>query len=189
MNRLDLMTDRIEVVRGGPSPIYASTAAAIANVITVTGTATTRGKVQATLGDTGYYRLDAYRAGPLNDDTYYAVGGFLRYHDGYRDSGFPSDRGGQIRANIKHDLANGFIKLSGQYTDDHNVFYLSIPTNDPRNPSVSLNRYIDYFTGTLNTPALRNVSIGYRDALGTIQTQRGDCQWSPHAVRQCRGRL
>ena len=174
MNRLDLMTDRIEVVRGGPSPIYASTAAAIANVITVTGTATTRGKVQATLGDTGYYRLDAYRAGPLNDDTYYAVGGFLRYHDGYRDSGFPSDRGGQIRANIKHDLANGFIKLSGQYTDDHNVFYLSIPTNDPRNPSVSLNRYIDYFTGTLNTPALRNVSIGYRDALGTIQTQRGD---------------
>lgn len=174
MNRLDLTTDRIEVVRGGPAPIYASTAAAIANVITVTGTATTRGKVQATLGDTGYYRLDAYQAGPLNDDTYYAVGGFLRYHDGYRDSGFPSDRGGQIRANIKHDLANGFIKLSGQYTDDHNVFYLSIPTNDPRNPSVSLNRYIDYFTGTLNTPALRNVSIGYRDASGTIQTQRGD---------------
>ncbi|HJO66895.1 MAG TPA: Plug domain-containing protein, partial [Sphingomonas sanguinis] len=43
MNRLDLMTDRIEVVRGGPAPIYASTAAAIANVITVTGTPTTRG--------------------------------------------------------------------------------------------------------------------------------------------------
>lgn len=174
MNRLDLMTDRIEVVRGGPAPIYASTAAAIANVITVTGTDTTRGKVQATVGDTGYYRLDAYQAGPLNQDTYYAVGGFIRYHDGYRDSGFPSDHGGQIRANIKHDLPNGFIKLSGQYTDDHNVFYLSIPTNDPRNPSVSLDKYLDYFNGTLNTPDLRNVAIRYRDASGTIQTQRGD---------------
>ncbi len=174
MNRLDLMTDRIEVVRGGPAPIYASTAAAIANVITVTGTQTTRGKVQATVGDTGYLRLDAYQAGPVNQDTYYAIGGFLRYHDGYRDSGFPSDRGGQIRANIKHDLANGFIKLSGQYTDDHNVFYLSIPTNDPRSPSVSLNPYIDYFNGTLNTPALRDVSIKYRDGSGIVQTQRGD---------------
>ena len=174
MNRLDLMTDRIEVVRGGPAPIYASTAAAIANVIEVTGTDTTRGKVQATVGDTGYYRLDAYQAGPLGGDTYYAVGGFLRYHDGYRDSGFPSDKGGQIRANIKHDLANGFIKLSAQYTDDHNLFYLSIPTNDPRNPSVSLNKYLDYFDGTLNTPSLRNVNIRYRDATGTIQDQRGD---------------
>jgi outer membrane receptor protein involved in Fe transport len=174
MNRLDLMTDRIEVVRGGPAPIYASTAAAIANVITVTGTATTRGKVQATVGDTGYLRLDAYQAGPIDQDTYYAVGGFLRYHDGYRDSGFPSDRGGQIRANIKHDLPGGFIKLSGQYTDDHNAFYLSIPTNDPRNPSVSLDKYIDYFTGTLNTPALRDVAIRYRDGSGTVQTQRGD---------------
>ncbi|MEH3104923.1 MAG: TonB-dependent receptor [Sphingomonas phyllosphaerae] len=174
MNRLDLMTDRIEVVRGGPAPIYASTAAAIANVITVTGTPTTRGKVQATVGDTGYYRLDAYQAGPLGGDTYYAIGGFLRRHDGYRDSGFPSDRGGQIRANIRHDLSNGFIKLSGQYTDDHNVFYLSIPTNDPRDPKVSLNKYIDYFTGTLNTPALRDVAIRYRDPGGAIRTQRGD---------------
>ncbi len=143
-------------------------------MIEVTGSNTTRGKVQATVGDTGYYRLDAYQAGPLGGDTYYAVGGFLRYHDGYRDSGFPSDRGGQIRANIKHDLANGFIKLSAQYTDDHNLFYLSIPTNDPRNPSVSLNKYIDYFDGTLNSPELRNVNIRYRDATGTIQNQRGD---------------
>lgn len=174
MNRLDLMTDRIEVVRGGPAPIYASTAAAIANVITVTGTAMTRGKAQLTLGDTGLYRLDAYQAGPVSDDTYYAVGGFLRHHDGYRNSGFPSDRGGQIRANIRHDLANGFVKLSGQYTDDHNLFYLSIPTADPRDPSVSLDKYIDYFTGTLNSPSLRQVNIKYRDGAGVIQNQRGD---------------
>ena len=138
MNRYDLMTERMEVVRGGPAPIYASNAAAIVNNITVTGTATTRGRAQLTLGDTGLYRFDTYQAGPLDEDTFYAVGGFVRHHDGYRDNGFPNDRGGQIRANIRHDFSTGFFKLSGQYVNDHNVFYLPIPTNDPRNPSVSL---------------------------------------------------
>lgn len=174
MNRYDLMTERMEVVRGGPAPIYASDAAAIVNNITVTGTATMRGKAQVTLGDTGLYRLDAYQAGPLDSNTYYAVGGFVRYHDGYRDNGFPNDRGGQIRANIKHDFANGFFKLSAQFVDDHNVFYLPIPTNDPRNPSVSLDPYINYFTGTMNSPALRNVGITFQNAAGGLTTLHRD---------------
>ncbi len=174
MNRPDLMTDRIDVVRGGPAPIYASSAAAIANTITVTGTDTSHGKAQLTYGTTGLYRLDAVQSGPLGGHTYYAIGGFLRQNAGYRDNGFPEDRGGQIRANLKHDFDNGSIKLSGQYVDDHNLFYLSIPTSDPRDPSVSLNKYIDYFSGTINTPALRDVNIKYRDGAGVIQNQKGD---------------
>ena len=35
INRFDLMTQRVEVVRGGPAPVYASYAAAIVNNITV----------------------------------------------------------------------------------------------------------------------------------------------------------
>lgn len=174
MNRPDLMTARIDVVRGGPAPIYASSAAAIANTITVTGTDTPHGQAQVTYGTTGLYRVDAVQSGPLGDRTYYAIGGFVRHNDGYRDNGFPSDRGGQIRANIRHDFDNGSIKLSGQYVDDHNVFYLSIPTNDPRNPAVSLNPYLDYFNGTINTPALRDVTIRYRDGTGAIRTRQGD---------------
>ena len=174
MNRTDLMTQRIEVVRGGPAPIYASGAAAIANVITRTGTATSAGEAKVTVGTTGLYRLDAYQSGPLGHDTYYAVGGFLRQNDGYRDAGFPFDRGGQIRANLEHDFANGFIKLSGQYTNDRNGFYLSLPTADPRNPSVSLNPYINSLTGTLDTPALRSVNIAYRGGSGVVQNQSGD---------------
>ena len=107
----DLMTDHVEVVRGGPAPVYASYSGAIINAITVTGSDTPRGKAQVTLGDTGLYRLDAYQAGPLGENTYYAIGGFLRQHDGYRDNGFPNDKGGQIRANIKHDLDNGSLKI------------------------------------------------------------------------------
>ena len=155
MNRFDLMTDRVEIVRGGPAPIYGSSASAIANNITVTGSAKSKGAVQLTLGDGGLYRLDAYQAGPLSSNTYYAIGGFLRYNSGLRDSGFPTDRGGQIRANIKHDFSNGSIKVSAQYLNDHNVFDLPIPINIPPaagstafptvNPGASLNPYINFF--------------------------------------------
>lgn len=176
----DLMTDRVEVVRGGPAPVYASYSGAIINAITVTGSDVTRGKAQLTLGDTGLYRLDAYQAGPISKDTYYAVGGFLRYHDGYRDNGFPNDKGGQIRANIRHDLDNGFIKLNVNYVNDHNVFYLPIPTADPRDPSVSLDKYIDYFDGTMNSPAFRNVNIKYRDGTGVIQSESSDLSDGRH---------
>ena len=176
----DLMTDHVEVVRGGPAPVYASYSGAIVNAITVTGKDVTRGKAQLTLGDTGLYRLDAYQAGPISEKTYYAVGGFLRYHDGYRDNGFPNDKGGQVRANILHELDNGSIKLNVNYVNDHNTFYLPIPTADPRNPSVSLDPYIDYFNGTMNSPALRDVNLKYRDGAGVIQNRNSDLSDGRH---------
>ncbi|WP_030538617.1 TonB-dependent receptor [Sphingobium sp. DC-2] len=176
----DLMTDHVEVVRGGPAPVYASYSGAIINAITVTGSDTPRGKAQLTLGDTGLYRLDAYQAGPLGKDTYYAIGGFIRQHDGYRDNGFPNDKGGQIRANIKHDFDNGSIKFNVNYVNDHNVFYLPIPIADPRNPDVSLDKYIDYFDGTMNSPALRNVQLMYRDGAGQIRSRDSDLSDGRH---------
>lgn len=176
----DLMTDHVEVVRGGPAPVYASYSGAIVNAITVTGKDEPRGKAQVTLGDTGLYRVDAYQAGPISKDTYYAVGGFLRYHDGYRDNGFANDKGGQVRANILHELDNGTIKLNVNYVNDHNTFYLPIPTADPRNPSVSLDPYIDYFTGTMNSPAFRNVNLKYRDGAGVVQNRTSDLSDGRH---------
>src|SRR6185312_14338438 len=62
MNRFDLMTQRVEIVRGGPAPIYASSATAIANNITVTGGPTAKGAAELTLGDTGLYRADVYQS-------------------------------------------------------------------------------------------------------------------------------
>jgi iron complex outermembrane receptor protein len=174
MNRYDLMTKSIEVVRGGPAPIYASQAAAIVNSTTVTGTDKTKGKAQITVGTTGLKRLDAYQSGKIDDRTFYAVGGFVRKDDGHRDNGFPNDQGGQIRANLKRVTDAGTFKVSANYLNDHNVFYLPIPTADPRNPSVSLDPYIDYFKGTLNSPALRQVPQKYLDGTGALQTDRRD---------------
>jgi outer membrane receptor protein involved in Fe transport len=180
MNRYDLMTKNVEVVRGGPAPIYASQAAAIVNNTTVTGTEKVQGKAQVSVGTTGLKRLDAYQAGPIDDKTFYAIGGFIREDDGHRDNGFPNDRGGQIRANIKRVTETGTWKLSANYLNDHNVFYLPIPIADPRNPGVSLAPYIDYFKGTMNSPSLRNVSQKYLDGSGALQTDQRDLKNGRH---------
>lgn len=174
MNRFDLMTERVEIVRGGPAPIYASGGAAIANNITVSGGEVPRGEAQITLGDTGLYRLDLMQSGPIGERTYFAIGGFLRHHEGYRKSGFPSDRGGQIRANLRHELDNGFVKLTVNYLNDHNLFFLPIPVADPRDPAVSLDPFIDYHRGTMNTAALRNVNLKYLDGAGVLQGLQRD---------------
>lgn len=174
MHRFDVMNERVEVVRGGPAPIYASGGAAIVNNILREGGEQTQGRSQLTIGDTGLYRAEAFQSGPLSERTYYSVGGFLRQHDGYRDNGFPNDQGGQLRANIKRDLDNGWVKVSGTFVDDHNVFYLPIPVADPRNPSVSLDPFIDYFEGTMNSPSLRNVTLKYLDSAGTQQSLHRD---------------
>ncbi|HXA48375.1 MAG TPA: TonB-dependent receptor [Burkholderiaceae bacterium] len=181
LNRYDLMTKTVEVVRGGPAPIYGSQAAAIVNNITVTGGPVAKGEAQITGGTTGLARVDAYEAGPLSDDTYYAVGGFLRRDNGARPDGFgPNDQGGQIRGNIKHDFADGSsVRMNVNYLNDHNVFYLPIPVANPITGQ-SLNPYINYFTGTMNTPALDAGTIKYVDAAGQTQTTNFGLQNGRH---------
>jgi outer membrane receptor protein involved in Fe transport len=161
-------------VRGGPAAIYASDSTSIYNQITRQGTDQAEGAVRGTIGDTGLYRVDGYWAGPIADKTYAAVGGFYRYHDGYRDNGFPSDEGGQIRLNLRREVGNGEIRFNIKLFDDNNVFYLPIPLADPRNTSVSLNQYIDIFDGTLNSSQLQNAVFRYADADGTLQAENRD---------------
>lgn len=179
LNRIDLMTQSVEFVRGGPAPIFASNASAIYNQITVRGTDTPEGAVRLTVGDTELYRLDGYAAGPLGDRTYFAAGGFIRRHEGYRPNGFPSDQGGQFRANLVREIDNGAFRLSFTYLNDRNVFYLPIPISDPRS-GVSLDPYLDYFEGTLNSPVLRNARMLYSDGAGGKVVEDRDLEDGRH---------
>jgi iron complex outermembrane recepter protein len=175
LGRVDLMTERVEFIRGGPAPVFASNAAAIFNQITRKGGDVSKGAARVTVGDTGLYRLDAYQSGALGTNTHYAVGGFLRQHDGYRSAGYPSDRGGQIRANITHDFSNGGqVLIYGQYLNDKNVFYLPIPLADPRNPTVSLDSLINANNGTLNTRSLLSTRFRYSNDAGGVLTENRD---------------
>ncbi len=171
--RPDIMVESVEAVRGGPSPVFASNAAAIINFVTRQGTDTPEGAVRTTFGDTGQYRLDGYWAGPVADRTYLAVGGFVRRNDGYRDVDFAADEGGQLRANITRLFDNGKFNVSLKHLDDKNAFYMPVPLYDPRDPEVSLDPLIDRFTGTLSTRQLRDATIIASDSQGnTYQSSR-----------------
>jgi iron complex outermembrane recepter protein len=96
VQRVDIMTETFEVVRGGPAPVFADNAIAIFNNVSRRGGDYDEGAVRLTLGDIGLGRVDGYWSGPVGDKTTLAMGGFVRVSDGYRDNGYIADEGGQF---------------------------------------------------------------------------------------------
>jgi iron complex outermembrane recepter protein len=158
--RLDLMTERVEAVRGGTSSIFESNApGATVNLVTRVGTDRPEGTLRLTAGDFGLYRLDGVWSGPLSNDLLLAVGGYYRVDDGPRPTGFTADQGGQVRVNLTRRFADGQLTVYAKRLDDRTVFYLPIPLADPRNPSVSLSNLINPHSGTLTSSDFRHVSM------------------------------
>ncbi|MBC7858730.1 MAG: TonB-dependent receptor [Burkholderiaceae bacterium] len=160
LTRTDLMTDRVEAVRGGTSPIYASNApGATINLISKKGSRERQGTLRATWGDYGLARFDAQWSGPVADDLLLSMGGFYRVDDGLRPTGFTADKGGQFRINVTRLIPGGEVTLYANRLDDKTAFYLPIPLADPRNPSVSLAHLIDPREGTLASSDFRHVRL------------------------------
>jgi iron complex outermembrane receptor protein len=158
--RVDLMTDHVEAVRGGTSPIYTSNApGATINFITKKGSKDPQGAIRATWGDYGLARFDAQWSGPIADDLMVSLGGFYRVDDGLRRTGFTADQGGQFRINLTRLIAGGDVTVYANRLNDKTAFYLPIPLADPRNPSVSLSNLIDPREGTLASSDVRRVRI------------------------------
>ena len=173
--RLDASVDRVEAVRGGSSPVFASNApGGTVNIISKKGTDTFEGLAKITWGDFDLWRFESNLSGPINEDLVYSIGGFYRASDGIRPTGFPADRGGQVRANATYRLDNGDITVYGRYLNDRNVFYLPIPLADPRDPTRSLEELIDPNTGTLASNDLRLVSLRRLNGTATGTTQQVD---------------
>jgi outer membrane receptor protein involved in Fe transport len=156
---LDLMTQRVEVVRGGTSPIYANNApGGTVNAITRRGTSTPEGQVKLTGGNHGFARIDGYSSGPIADKVLYSFGGFYRRDDGYREPGFTADKGGQIRGSLSFLLDDVRLDVDGKYLNDRTAFYNPIPLANPASPSTSLSGLIDPLDGTLLSNAFRRTT-------------------------------
>ncbi|MBB5712722.1 TonB-dependent receptor domain-containing protein [Sphingomonas xinjiangensis] len=126
--RIDDMIDRVEILRGGTSPIFSNgQPGAVMNFVQRTGTPDLQGGLRLTTTDYGTHRADGYLTGPLARDTTFAFGGFYRTSDGLRNTQFLADRGGQASANVTHEFANGKITAYVRYTRDHNAFYTGAP--------------------------------------------------------------
>jgi iron complex outermembrane receptor protein len=147
--RFDANIERMEVVRGGSSPLFGSnTPGAIVNFINKTGGNEFGGTMRATGGTQGLARYDLNMNGPFGNDWRFNVGGFYRYDHGVRDPGFPGIRGGQIKASVTRLLDNGSLRFSAKVIDDRNQFILPLPFVNPDDPE-----YVPGFSnyGSMNT--------------------------------------
>lgn len=126
--RMDETVHRMEIVRGGPSSIFASNApGGIVNFVTRRGGDTPEGLLKYEIGDFNHHRVDAWYGGPLAGWRL-GAGGFWRASNGVRDPGFRANDGYQLRLALGRDLARGGkIDANLKHFDDHVVFYLPVP--------------------------------------------------------------
>lgn len=126
--RLDNTVQTIESIRGGSASTAASNApGGIINFISKNGE-NESGSVSTTLGlDYDSVRTDFEYGTYLTDSVRFHVGGFVRQGEGPRETGYTSNKGGQIKANLTKDFDNGYVRLYYKHLDDKSVGYLPMP--------------------------------------------------------------
>lgn len=162
--RVDLDTQRAEIVRGGTAPLYSNNASGgVVNFITGHGTENWRGAAKVETGTGNRIRGDVAISGPLSENLLVTASGFYRQDDGLRYPGFKhADRGGQVKLGFTYKLPGGKIWGDVKFLNDRAIFYTAVPLTDPRaGPTfgASLSGLIDPTSGTLDTGAFRNTNI------------------------------
>ncbi|HBK45315.1 MAG TPA: TonB-dependent receptor, partial [Xanthomonadaceae bacterium] len=153
--------ERMEVLRGGSSPIFSNGQPGITvNFIQKKGQDEPEGSVRVTGGSDGLRRIDLFNSGPMGNGWYYSVGGFFRESDGVRDPQFSADKGGQFSATLSKRWDSGELTFYARHTDDNNAFYTAIPLLS-RNDGRDLSGFpgLDPQTGTLLSRDFRNVEL------------------------------
>jgi outer membrane receptor protein involved in Fe transport len=166
--RADLMTRRVEVIKGGTGGIlYSNGLGATVNHITRTGTQEFKGGYKLEVADYNFLRNDLFVSGPINKNLTFALGGFYRTSDGLRDTGYTADKGGQMRGNVvfTSDDDRTEVQIHGLKINDRTAFYQNVPfqvpgfsqPGTPANPTrVTTDRVwpigIDFGSGTVASP-------------------------------------
>lgn len=162
--RIDETVERLEVVRGGPSVIFASYApGGVVNFITKKGGDTPEGLVKLQTSDYGLARGDAWFGGPVADGWTGSIGGYYRISDGIRDPGFRAEEGGQIRANLNRVLDRGEITLGLSRLDDNAIFYVGVPLTFDADGDVAEVPGFDATEDTLLGPETASPAVRGRD--------------------------
>jgi len=175
--RIDDTVERVEVLRGGPSPIFANgQPGATANFILKEGTQDPHLSLRATYGTEGQYRGDVVASGPIDANTTYMLGGFYRYSDGLRHTGFTGDLGGQITGSVTHKFDAGKLTVYGRYLDDNNAFYTPMPLSESADGKFHTIPGFDARDDTLLGKELEvgNIEVGPSVNGGPTQKQRVD---------------
>ncbi|HZX25633.1 MAG TPA: TonB-dependent receptor, partial [Telluria sp.] len=134
--KMETSIERMEAVRGGTSGILTTNGAgATVNFLTHRARDEAEGAFSLTTSDYGTRRIDARYGGPLGNGWYAGFGGFMRTSDGVRNPGFTADRGGLFRAYLGRKFSDGEFSVNVKVVNDHNLFLLPTPFQNPADPS------------------------------------------------------
>ncbi|MCW1981852.1 outer membrane receptor protein involved in Fe transport [Xanthomonas arboricola] len=174
--RVDDTVERMEVLRGGSSPIFSNGQPGLTvNFIQKKGQDESEGSVRLTGGNNALRRIDVFNSGPMGNGWYYSIGGFFRETDGVRDPQFSADKGGQFSATLSKRWDSGELSFYARHTDDNNAFYTAIPLLS-RNNGNDLSSFpgLNAQNGTLLGRDFRNVDLLVGPNGETIQRDLAD---------------
>mgnify|MGYP000035341839 CR=1 FL=1 len=158
--RLDETIDRIEVVRGGPSSIFASYApGGTVNFITRKGGETPEGLAKVQVSDYGTKRVDLFYGGPVGGGWHASVGGFWREEDGIRDPGFTANKGYQWRVEAGREFERGSIEFNVKHLDDNVILFAGVPLKFDAAGKPRAAPGFDPLTGTLAGPETAHLTL------------------------------
>jgi outer membrane receptor protein involved in Fe transport len=163
--KMEVSIDRLEAVRGGTSGILTTNGAgATVNFLTFMAKDEASGLLRLTGSDYGTRRVDLRYGGPLGNGWYAGVGGFMRTSDGVRNPGFTADHGGLLRAYLGRKFSDGEFSVNLKVVNDHNVFYVPTPFQNPSNPQA-----VPGFDGNYDTMISRDNAIQQGHASGGLK--------------------
>ncbi len=163
--RADQTIQRVEAIRGGSASTMASNSpAGIVNFISKTG-AVAGGSLITSVGlDYDNFRTDFEYGAPIDDKTSFHIGGFMRQGEGYRESGYKANQGGQIKANLTRRFKSGYARVYFKHLNDRTPAYLPMPiqvsgtNSDPTWENIP---GFDALRGTIHSPYLTsNLTTG-----------------------------
>jgi iron complex outermembrane recepter protein len=133
--RLSESVARVEAVRGGTAPIF--TSGAVGGAINfVNDDSTGSGlRLKASLSEFDNHAVDAHWSAALGEAWQLSAGGYARESGGIRDPGYPADRGGQLRVDLRRITPDSELGVYAKYLDDRSLFVVPVPLRgSPANP-------------------------------------------------------
>ncbi len=139
-HRVDLMTKKVEAIRGGSSSITALNApGGIYNFISHDARQEFGGDIQISTGAQGngnsLLKVDTNIGGPLGNNWFYNAGGHYRVDEGTRDTNFTFSKGGQFKFNVIKKHVRGYIKFYGKILNDKTNRHTGVAATNWNNPT------------------------------------------------------
>jgi iron complex outermembrane recepter protein len=166
--RPDSTYQNVEVVRNGPSAVFAPEAgAAIVNWISRMPSIDS-GDATVSVTSEGSKRIDFFYGGPINANGWSgSVGGYYENGQGERRVGYDMEKGGQIRASLIKTFPGGSVTINYKYINANTPYYVPAPVAESPNGTLSALPGFDPHFDTLYGPETEHGTLipptGYGD--------------------------